>query len=255
MATRKPRSRRQRLAGRRHGRLGPVERGVAVAVPADRRVRLPVGLPHRLVGRARRFGGLVVRASVRLAERVRHPARPRGGPFRFGPFGINVPSARQYEPGTNVLVDDVEDAAGLGGGARRLDDGCQHRADTSRRTPARRPTTTPTTRWSGWPSASRDGRDGAGVRAGVHRHRDVGEQDDRIVVAVVDADPRHMRFAAFGPLRQQRRLAVAGWGDHRDHGRWRQRRPAGRPVHSERRSRAGRWRTQLRLHNVERRPG
>ena len=26
------------------------------------------------------------------------------GTFRFGPFGINVPTARQYEPGTNVLV-------------------------------------------------------------------------------------------------------------------------------------------------------
>jgi GH15 family glucan-1,4-alpha-glucosidase len=26
------------------------------------------------------------------------------GTFRFGPFGINVPSARSYEPGTNVLV-------------------------------------------------------------------------------------------------------------------------------------------------------
>ncbi len=26
------------------------------------------------------------------------------GTFRFGPFGINVPSARAYEPGTNVLV-------------------------------------------------------------------------------------------------------------------------------------------------------
>src|SRR4051812_27229190 len=25
------------------------------------------------------------------------------GTFRFGPFGINVPSARRYEPGTNVL--------------------------------------------------------------------------------------------------------------------------------------------------------
>ena len=28
----------------------------------------------------------------------------RRGMFRFGPFGINVPSARHYEPGTNVLV-------------------------------------------------------------------------------------------------------------------------------------------------------
>jgi GH15 family glucan-1,4-alpha-glucosidase len=27
-----------------------------------------------------------------------------GGAFRLGPFGINVPSARFYEPGTNVLV-------------------------------------------------------------------------------------------------------------------------------------------------------
>src|SRR4249919_1876992 len=25
------------------------------------------------------------------------------GMFRFGPFGINVPTARRYEPGTNVL--------------------------------------------------------------------------------------------------------------------------------------------------------
>ncbi len=28
----------------------------------------------------------------------------QGGSFRFGPFGINVPSARVYEPGTNILV-------------------------------------------------------------------------------------------------------------------------------------------------------
>ena len=26
------------------------------------------------------------------------------GTFRFGPFGINVPTQRNYEPGTNVLV-------------------------------------------------------------------------------------------------------------------------------------------------------
>ena len=36
------------------------------------------------------------------------------GFFRFGPFGINHPSARSYEPGTNVLRDDVEDALRLG---------------------------------------------------------------------------------------------------------------------------------------------
>ena len=28
----------------------------------------------------------------------------QAGSFRFGPFGINVPSARIYEPGTNMLM-------------------------------------------------------------------------------------------------------------------------------------------------------
>ena len=28
----------------------------------------------------------------------------QAGAFRFGPFGINVPSARIYEPGTNMLL-------------------------------------------------------------------------------------------------------------------------------------------------------
>ena len=36
------------------------------------------------------------------------------GSFRFGPFGINVPSDRIYEPGTNTLVDIVEDDDRLG---------------------------------------------------------------------------------------------------------------------------------------------
>ena len=50
----------------------------------------------------------------RLAQRVRHPARPRAGYFRLGPFGINHPTARVYEPGTNVLSHDLEDPVGLG---------------------------------------------------------------------------------------------------------------------------------------------
>src|ERR1022692_339035 len=28
----------------------------------------------------------------------------QAGDFRFGPFGINVPTARIYEPGTNILL-------------------------------------------------------------------------------------------------------------------------------------------------------
>ena len=42
--------------------------------------------------------------ALRLAERLRGAARPRAGSFRFGPFGINVPSDRIYEPGTNTIV-------------------------------------------------------------------------------------------------------------------------------------------------------
>ena len=36
------------------------------------------------------------------------------GAFRLGPFGVNVPTARIYEPGTNVLAHDVEDADAAG---------------------------------------------------------------------------------------------------------------------------------------------
>ena len=54
--------------------------------------------------------------------------------------------------------DDVEDAVGLGRGARRPDDGPIARAaTTSPPTPGRRPTTTPSTSWCGWRSASRVG--------------------------------------------------------------------------------------------------
>ncbi len=60
-------------------RVRRAERGGAVAVPADRRLRVPVGLPHRRARRARRRDRLAVRAALRRAERVRHAARPRGG--------------------------------------------------------------------------------------------------------------------------------------------------------------------------------
>ena len=58
---------------------GAAERGRAVAVPADRRLRLPLELPHGRAGRRRRRDRLALRAGVRLAERLRQPARPRGG--------------------------------------------------------------------------------------------------------------------------------------------------------------------------------
>ena len=51
-----------------------------------------------------RLGRLAVRACIRLAERVRESSRPRAGSFRFGPYGINQPTARTYVPGTNVMT-------------------------------------------------------------------------------------------------------------------------------------------------------
>ena len=38
----------------------------------------------------------------------------QAGAFRLGPFGINVPTARIYEPGTNIARHDLEDADRLG---------------------------------------------------------------------------------------------------------------------------------------------
>ena len=51
---------------------------------------------------------------------------------------------------------------------------------------------------------------------GIERRCDVGEQDLRVVVPLVDRDPGEGRTRVLGPLRQQRRLAVARRGDHRD---------------------------------------
>ena len=67
---------------RRRRPVGPAgraaERGRAVAVPADRVLRLPLELPHVGARRAGRRDRLAVRAVVRLAERVRDAARPPG---------------------------------------------------------------------------------------------------------------------------------------------------------------------------------
>ena len=47
----------------------------------------------------------------------------QAGSFRFGPFGINVPSQIAYEPGTNVLVTTWKTHERLGGRSRRAHDG------------------------------------------------------------------------------------------------------------------------------------
>ena len=62
--------------------------------------------------------------ALRLAERVRQPARPRGRVVpASAPFGINHPAARAYEPGTNVLVTTWKTPVRLDRRARRADDG------------------------------------------------------------------------------------------------------------------------------------
>ena len=72
-------------ATKRPRRAEPQSAAAPVAVPADRRLRVPLQLPHGRAGRARRRDRLAVRPALRLAERVRQPARPRRpGSFRFG---------------------------------------------------------------------------------------------------------------------------------------------------------------------------
>ena len=77
------------------GRRGVPELGHAVAVPADRRLRLPLQLPHRRAGRPGRLGRLAVRAPVRLAERLRQPARPGGRHLPARPVRHQRPVARE----------------------------------------------------------------------------------------------------------------------------------------------------------------
>ena len=69
----------------------------------------------------------------------------QAGDFRFGPFGINVPSARIYEPGTNILLTTWKTPTGWVIVRDALILGPRRGVDTSRRTRARRPTKTPTT--------------------------------------------------------------------------------------------------------------
>ena len=55
------------------------ERRRALAVPAHRRLRVPLQLPHGCARRPRRRRRLALRPVLRLAERLRQPARPEAG--------------------------------------------------------------------------------------------------------------------------------------------------------------------------------
>ena len=144
------------MSGHRDRPSRAAERGRAVAVPADRRLRVPVRLPHgRAVAPDGAIDWLCVPASTRRAcSAACSTARP--GSFRFGPFGINHPTARVYEPGRTSLVTTwktptgwivVRDALTMGPRDAR---GRGHPAHA-----ACRPTTTPSTCSSGPSNASR----------------------------------------------------------------------------------------------------
>src|SRR5262249_38303720 len=83
-------------------RVAPERRGT-VAVPADRRVRVHLRLPHGRAQRTRRRDRLALRAELRLAERVRQSARPPGRLLPLRPVRHQPPAAVAYVTGTNVL--------------------------------------------------------------------------------------------------------------------------------------------------------
>ena len=82
-------------AGRSLGRL---------PVSADRRLRLPVGLPHRRAAGLGRLDRVDVPAVLRLAVRFRRAARSRRGQLaRRVLTALYVPAGRRYIPGTNMI--------------------------------------------------------------------------------------------------------------------------------------------------------
>ena len=173
----KPKRRRRAAPKRR--REARAERRGAVAVPADRRLRVPLQLPHRRAGRARRRDRLALRAALRLAERVRHAcstARPaRSG---SGRSASTYPAPRIYEPGTNILLTTwktptgwvlVRDALTMGPRQRRGRDHAAHPPAGRRR---RRPHA-----GAHGPLPRGQGRGRAGLRAGLRLRPRAGRVD------------------------------------------------------------------------------
>ena len=69
-----------------------------------RQLRLPLRLPHRRPRLLRRRGRVALPPPLRLAQRLRGPARPRRRPLQgCKPRGVIVPISRRYEPGTLVI--------------------------------------------------------------------------------------------------------------------------------------------------------
>ena len=69
----------------------------------DRRLRLPVGLPHRRAAGLGRLDRVDVPAALRLAVVFASMLDRGAGSFRVGPYGLYVPAGRRYIPGTNLI--------------------------------------------------------------------------------------------------------------------------------------------------------
>ena len=86
------------LRRRRARRRGPRSRR-SPTTPSS-----PIAIRARSWPPTARSTGCASRASTRPACSARCSTGRGAGGFRFGPFGINVPTGRIYEPGTNSLV-------------------------------------------------------------------------------------------------------------------------------------------------------
>ena len=104
------------------GAAGSRATRAGLAVPADRRLRLPLGLPHRRARRLRRLDRVDVPAALRLAVGVRGDARPRRRQLARRPLRRLRAGRPALHPGHEHDRDDLDDAAGLAAGGRRADD-------------------------------------------------------------------------------------------------------------------------------------
>ena len=112
---------------RASGASMPQSAAAAVAVHADRRLRVPVRLPHRRAGRAGRHDRLAVRPALRLAERVRVAARPRRRRVPARAVRDQRPERPALRARDEHAASRVEDAVRVGDRARRADDGSASR--------------------------------------------------------------------------------------------------------------------------------
>ena len=119
------------------------ERSRAVAVPADRGLRVPLELPHGRADRAGRRGRLALHSRLRR-RRACSAACSTARPASSGSArsGSTHPTAQHYEPGTNVLVTTwktpsgwlvVRDALTMGPTTARGHDHAAHAAAGRRR--------------------------------------------------------------------------------------------------------------------------